>query len=174
MIFCKVKEIKGKCLLTFETFKWGIRWIELVDSPLLVLNLPDMLLADLRSHFQSSWLKLTDWHIKKKLHIFIIIQSNMFLRFPKIAIIFIKNTTPGFIIFFKLTNCININTTASHFLTCFFFPQIWTPPLQKWDRRLARSMMGKFKTNDASAYSGRIPPLKFLEIFGIWGHKTWF
>ena len=158
MIFYKVKEIKGKCLLTFETFKWGIRWIELVDSPLLVLNLPDMLLADLRSHFQSSWLKLTDWHIKKKLHIFIIIQSNMFYYFY----------------FFQADKLHKHKHYCFPLFNLFFFPQIWTPPLQKWDRRLARSMMGKFKTNDASAYSGRIPPLKFLEIFGIWGHKTWF
>ena len=122
-----------------------------------------MHLANLRSHFQSPWLKLPDWHLefiyllsKSKLQIYVIIQSNIHKKFPKIVIILIKTASKitwsplstkeltrnvnkvlkwQDILLFKLKKC----SKACHFLTCF--PLIWSTSLQK-----ARALNGEMYT----------------------------
>ena len=124
---------------------------------------PRIHLAVHRSHFQFPWLKLPDWHLefiyllsKSKLQIYVIIQSNIYKKFPKIVIILIKTASKNTwwnlstkeltrkvnkvlkrqdYILFKLKKC----SKACHFLTCF--PLIWSTSLQK-----ARAVNGEMYT----------------------------
>ena len=126
---------------------------------------PCIRLANLRSHFQSPWLKLPDWHSefiyllsKSKLQIYDIIQSNVYKKFPKIVIILIKTASKNTwsplstkeltrkvnkvlkwqdYMLFKLKNC----SKACHFLTCFTL--IWLTSLQKAREEIDKVHVGE-------------------------------